>query len=375
MKKENKSGIKRKAFSFFALILVLVLVGGVTAVSIPYFTDTTKNAKEVVKSIQIAQNESQSNVNDIINPPITQPSVPVNPPPPPPPPAPPPPPPIDESNFYLSNVYRYGRTLLNSTEQQAYDEIISQAIKFNRINNKNPYMPQLYFTLKSNINYNTLLKITRLIKVDCPECFHIVNFIPRPSRYSGGFVKEFWVNVFASYDTREKYINTLSTILNKITPIINRMKSKPSELEKIKIAHDEFLKMVRYGGMSSTSAGNIRGAFIDNIIVCEGYSMGLLLLLQRGGLKGLYTAGYIKQNDNDSGFSTMHAWNAVLNSDGKWYYIDSTWDDGFASQGNAVYHRYFMKGKADFKKDHSYKNGTISAQSYNPMPNISQTSF
>lgn len=359
--------MNRGGFSFFVLILVLLIIGSFVIVSYPYFNKELKEARNIASAISIKDSVTNKDITDIINPPIDIPTLPDI----------PSIPQVDESEFYLPNVYRYGRTLLNATQQAAYDEVLSQIIKYDTNNIINiDGRPALIINLKSNINETSLRTIIRYIDTDAPEAFHISSLLPRVTKVdSQNNVREFYVYVFASYQSREKYINTLSQIINNAKPILAKINTAKNDIDKIKIAHDELIKLVSYGGMSSVSAAKIVGAFIDNKVICDGYSRALLFLLQRAFLKGIYTTGYAQFGTQDEPQWGLHAWN-LINYNNTWYYVDSTWDDPILGSINPVKWEYFMKGTIDFLKNHSYNpTSSLKSQSYPTFPNASTISL
>ena len=351
----------RTRFAFLGLVVALLIVSLLGGAGAFYFNKTAKDAKKTAQQIKQAQIKKDEVIGDIIVPTPEPTPPPVIVPPTPTPPTEPP----------MVSVYRYGRTLLNDNEKAAYDEILSQALRYEnaKIDNKTPYMPNLNITLQTNIDDATLSRITSLISVDCPETFHILNFIPRVTKRQGTFVREFYVRAYAGYESQEKYFAKMNQILAKTQPIFDKMNAATSQIDKIKIAHDELLKIVAY--INTLDAGNIVGAFIDGLVVCEGYSKALLFLLQRGGLSALFTIGY--------GNGGLHAWN-VVSHNGAWYFIDSTWDDGITGVG--FHHGNFMKGTDDFIKvnkdsigQHQYTYEGKTAVSYPQMPQMSKTSL
>ncbi len=360
----------RGGFSFFALILALLIVSGLVVVSYPYIDKNLKDAREVANAIKVKDSVTNSEIGDtpIIAPPPTEPTEPSE---------PELPPSLDESEFYLPSVYRYGRTLLNSTEQAAYDEILAAIIKYDssKIINKDGRMV-LMIDVNTNINDTSLRTILKYIDADAPEAFHISSMLPRVTIYdSQRNVKQFYIYVFASYQTREKYVNTLSQVINNVKPILAKINALQNEIDKIKMAHDELIKLVSYGGMSSVSAAKIVGAFIDKKVICDGYSRALLFLLQRTNLKGIYTTGYAQIGIQQSPSWGLHAWNLV-NHNNVWYYIDTTWDDPVYGSVNPVKWTYFMNGTIDFYKDHNYNpTSSLKSQSYPKFPVVSADSL
>ena len=354
----------RGGFSFFALILALLIVSGLVVVSYPYIDKNLKDAREVANAIKIKDSNTNKNVEDVINPPILPPIPPTE-------PELPLPPQIDESEFYLPSVYRYGRTLLNATEQKVYDEVLSGLIAYDA-NNLNIISgrPVLNINISPLVDLRTLIKILGYINTDAPETFHVASFVPRAVEMVGNNIKKFYVYIHVSYNTRDKYINTLHDILEVVKSIVMNSLKQASDIYKIKYIHDELIKLVSYGGISSSTGGNIVGAFINRKVVCDGYSRAFLLLLQRSGFSGLYTTGYAYSNSS----WILHAWNIIYYQN-SWYYIDTTWDDPPYGSISSVKWIYFMKGSLDFNSVHNnHPDGLQEKKSYPSLPGTSQSS-
>ncbi len=73
--------------------------------------------------------------------------------------------------------------------------------------------------------------------------------------------------------------------------------------------------------------------------VCIGYSYGMQLLAKAAGLTSIIIDGTVVKD----GSNIQHGWNRVQNSDGKWYDIDSTWNDS-ESIPTVTKHFFFMVG-------------------------------
>ena len=72
-------------------------------------------------------------------------------------------------------------------------------------------------------------------------------------------------------------------------------------------------------------------------VVCNGYTAAFKLLCDRYGIPCLHISGMTYNPDgSEYGF---HAWNYIQLEDGKWYAVDSTWDDG-----NKISYDYFLIG-------------------------------
>lgn len=139
------------------------------------------------------------------------------------------------------------------------------------------------------------------------------------------------------------YVNKeVKAVLKKIiTPGMNNH-------EKVKVIHDwvvlnlkydtSYRKYTAYEGLQSGSA------------VCQGYSLLTYKLLKEAGISNRIVEGTAKP---EGGRSQTHAWNLVL-LDGRWYHLDTTWDDPMPDQAGVVSNAYYMRTDAQMRRDHSW---------------------
>ncbi|MEI0738920.1 hypothetical protein VQ056_23700 [Paenibacillus sp. JTLBN-2024] len=67
----------------------------------------------------------------------------------------------------------------------------------------------------------------------------------------------------------------------------------------------------------------------------------------------------------------MHAWNLVL-LDGKWYHLDTTWDDPAPDRKGEIGFGYYLRTDAQMKKDHAWTK-KLSGREY-AVPGIRSSS-
>ncbi|OZB90516.1 transglutaminase domain-containing protein [Paenibacillus sp. XY044] len=119
--------------------------------------------------------------------------------------------------------------------------------------------------------------------------------------------------------------------------------------EKIKAIHDWVVlhlkydmtlqKYTAYDGLSSGST------------VCQGYSLLTYKMLKEAGIPNKIVEGTAAPRD--TGVSQLHAWNLVL-LDGKWYHLDTTWDDPAPDKAGEVGTGYYLRTDAQMRKDHAW---------------------
>lgn len=89
-------------------------------------------------------------------------------------------------------------------------------------------------------------------------------------------------------------------------------------------------------------------ALMNGSAVCQGYSNLLYRMLKEVGIDTRIISGTA---------GAAHSWN-IIGLDGLYYNADSTWDAGYAGNGNPPSYRYFLKSMADFP-GHTRDNGTM----------------
>ncbi|AJS60156.1 transglutaminase domain-containing protein [Paenibacillus sp. IHBB 10380] len=117
--------------------------------------------------------------------------------------------------------------------------------------------------------------------------------------------------------------------------------------EKVKVIHDWVVlnlkydttlrKYTAYDGLSTGST------------VCQGYSLLTYKTLKEAGIKNMIVEGAVQSGGNRQ----LHAWNLVLVS-GKWYHLDTTWDDPVPDQKNKVAIGYYLRNDEQMRKDHTW---------------------
>lgn len=164
----------------------------------------------------------------------------------------------------------------------------------------------------------------------------------------------------------EKVDKKADSILKKI------IKAGMSDKAKIKAVHDYLIKNCNYdmsvfpyikvGGKTyynseipSYYSGTAYGALIEKKAVCGGYSNAFNLLARKAGIQSIQVYSY----------PMNHAWNMVK-LDGKYKYIDVTWDDPisgldvdksdpFAPLGvDKPIYSYFLISSSKFSKSHTW---------------------
>ncbi|MGG3283667.1 transglutaminase domain-containing protein [Paenibacillus solani] len=155
------------------------------------------------------------------------------------------------------------------------------------------------------------------------------------------------VTVRLSYrETAEQtdYVNhhTESILKRIIKPSMN-------DHEKVKAIHDWVVLNLKYD-TTLTKYTAYDGLYTGST-VCQGYSLLTYKLLKEAGIQNKIVEGTAYASDNPKG--QQHAWNLVL-LDGKWYHLDTTWDDPVPDRDNEVSYTYYLRTDEQMGRDHTW---------------------
>lgn len=179
------------------------------------------------------------------------------------------------------------------------------------------------------------------------------------------------VKLVTSLDTKklDSMRESLSAIAGTFSP------SGTSYVEKVRSIHDWLIKRITYD-LTTENSGNVYGAIVEGKVRCEGYAYALNYMCSMYGVPVIYISGEVR------GEESRHAWNIIQMDDGKWYYMDLTWDD--PRSPISVEYDYFLigsetstpTGKFSNVRQADYDYGIdVSASAYPYDPEDSDTDF
>lgn len=136
--------------------------------------------------------------------------------------------------------------------------------------------------------------------------------------------------------------NKMDTDLeNKVVEIADKFRHL-SDVDKVMAVHDYLVDNIEYA--DSHIVRRAYGALIEKKAVCQGYAQAFQKILSNLNVEGHTVIGW-----NISEKPVLHEWNRVK-LDGKWYYIDLTWDDTpWVSHRN---YKHFLINTPMLGKDH-----------------------
>lgn len=159
-----------------------------------------------------------------------------------------------------------------------------------------------------------------------------------------GVKVRFFYEISDNYYVYQKYINNVDIpsdrpaavkLYEEVRNLIPRIiSSNMTDYEKELAIHDYIVCNCEYGyeDYSNDYAYRAYGALIQGKAVCNGYAEAMALLLNCVGIENEIMTGWAN--------GELHAWNRVK-LDGKWYQVDSTWDDPIPDRGYFAGHQFF----------------------------------
>lgn len=147
---------------------------------------------------------------------------------------------------------------------------------------------------------------------------------------------------FTYYTSKEKS-QKAGQLLNKVAQQI--MKTNKTDYERVKAVNDYVVSNTQYGGKTQDRY-TVYGLLTNKQAVCQGYALTVYDLLTRMKIPVRYVVG--------TSLGQNHAWNKVK-VDGKWYNLDSTWNDPLPNRPTEVNYNYFLISDRVFSKDHTWK--------------------
>ncbi|WP_026665753.1 transglutaminase domain-containing protein [Butyrivibrio sp. FC2001] len=163
---------------------------------------------------------------------------------------------------------------------------------------------------------------------------------------NNGRVCEFWICMMDK-DYLSRY--------NKMKKIVQEVKNTTAgmtDIQKIVYIHDYVADKTVYS-LSNDFSYTAAGALVNGKAICTGYARAMVLLLTECGI----------ESDIVSCSQMNHTWTKVkLN--GKWYFVDVTWDDTVRTAEADISHKYLLRNDKEFKTYGYYGwEGTISTSS------------
>lgn len=166
--------------------------------------------------------------------------------------------------------------------------------------------------------------------------------------YAGGESEYLDYDYYVDYTFRFKYKVTpkqARQVRHKVNQIVEKIPVDWSDEQKIRYVNDYVVRHTTYRLKSKESPYLPYSILMNGEGVCDGYALTTLLLLEAAGVEIRYIDGKVS--------SGLHAWNMVKVK-GKWYHLDTTWNDPIPNRPDEVQEDYLMVSDKTLSKDHSW---------------------
>ncbi len=197
-----------------------------------------------------------------------------------------------------------------------------------------------------NYNLNNINGSITSIKV-FPELFGIRKIDFEIQRSDNSYVIEAYKNNKPIPEDRVQAIR----LYHEVRDILdNNIKGPMTDYDKELRLHDYIINHCEYSFGSEDNDNEYRayGALVDGKAVCNGYAEAFSLLLSCAGIENSFVVGTADNGDSIEN----HAWNQVKIK-GKWYNVDTTWDDP-VGKVNMKIHAYFNVTDEVMATDHDW---------------------
>lgn len=277
-----------------------------------------------------------------------------------------------EYNFNVVTNNKYYYNQLDNTAKLIYDAIESNLSNMTSGNYEIKLSSQIADVLYEDYGENKLdtsfQSAWDALMLDRVDTFFIdvtkINLKMRKTTYGK---KVTYALSIAPADSNGYLANGLES-RKKVHSILNEIKETRDNIvkslngidyNKIMHAHDWIINNLQYEqNITNNNVYNLYGALIEKSAVCEGYAEALKYILDEVDIPCVLVSGTAT---NSEGKTERHEWNYVQLY-GKWYAIDSTWDDpvvkGTGYVSDSIKHRYFLVGSNEMNKNH-FPNGQM----------------
>lgn len=237
----------------------------------------------------------------------------------------------------------------------SYEELVFDRLDRSQVPEGHKY-PNTYKLMQEGLNNSESIIYFDKNELDYREIKELMYsdfYWGTPSKY---FIQK-WV-AYSNGEIKVTYTDDTETTQKKMKMIDEKAEEvireiiKPNftDYDKIKAVHDYVVLNTAYdlerwnNGTAPPESSNIYGVLIDGIAVCDGYARTVSYLLDKLGIENYYVKGDLVKGG-------LHAWNLV-NIDGEYYYLDSTWDDPTPNKEGRVIYKYFLIDEETLSKTH-----------------------
>ncbi|MFJ7951912.1 transglutaminase domain-containing protein [Lysinibacillus sp. NPDC096418] len=235
-----------------------------------------------------------------------------------------------------------------------WDQVVNEVVK-----QLNEFTTEISITYKGsmkNHNDNALAALKKATQQAIYAGEHIESTVI--STNSAGNIK-FKIKYLTNKEQEEKVQKKVDQVIASIiTPSM-------TTFQKVKAVNDYIVSNATYGEKTKSSPHSAYALLMEGQAVCQGYALLTYKMLNQIGVETKYVVGFI---DGD----VPHAWNLVK-VDGKWYHLDTTWNDPLPNRPGTSSYDYFLVTDEQLKKDHTWVTSDYPAAtstSYSYMQNV-----
>lgn len=189
--------------------------------------------------------------------------------------------------------------------------------------------------------------------------------------YASGHIESMSVSTDSAGNIKfkVKYLTTKAqevTVQKKVDQVLaSIIRPSMTTFQKVKAVNDYIVSNATYGEKTKSSPHSAFALLMEGQAVCQGYALLTYKMLNQIGVDVQYVVGVVDGN-------VPHAWNQVK-IDGKWYHLDTTWNDPLPNRPGTSSYDYFLVTDAQLKKDHAWVTSDYPAAtstSYSYMQNV-----
>lgn len=215
--------------------------------------------------------------------------------------------PDSDDNAENPDISLYYYSLLDDTKKEYYDQISDAA------------GTEAESVTLEGITHEEAEPILISVMNDHPEYFWLENSYT----YQSG---DNYVKLIFNYNcTGGEKDNRQRVIEQQASQIVNGIPAESSDYDKVKYVFETLVDQTRYDKAAPDNQ-NIYSVFGNWTTVCAGYARATKYLLDQMGVECIYVTGNAGE---------PHAWN-IVNCDGAYYCVDTTWGDPTYQEGIGV---------------------------------------
>ncbi|QPQ29380.1 transglutaminase domain-containing protein [Lysinibacillus sp. JNUCC 51] len=215
--------------------------------------------------------------------------------------------------------------------------------------------PNFTVTYRGNLDWDTFEK-------QLNDIYNIINFV---NPYTAGYVKDLGWEAWEVNDGFEVEFDftylTDSKKEKKIDAFVEEFANKfitndMDDFHRAKAVNDFVVQLATYSGEDASEGQSVYELISKETGVCQAYALLAYRLFLAAGIDAKYVYGY---SDNQ-----LHAWNLV-NVNGDWYHVDTTWNDVNPDEPYAISYAYFLVNDEKLSEDHIWANENYFAATSN----------